>query len=93
MKLTKRMAAVPWLLLVATILQPARGEACSAEPYAGSVCMTFAAYCPDCYLPADGRILDKDRYLLLYAVIGDQYGGDGRKTFALPDLRQGFPVI
>lgn len=41
----------------------------------------------DEWLPCDGRLLNIQEHQALFSIIGDQYGGDGKKTFALPDLR------
>jgi microcystin-dependent protein len=73
-------------------VMPGVSEACGPEPYIGSVCFTAASYCPEGYLPADGRMLNISQYQALFAVIGNVYGGDGRTTFALPDLRGRVPV-
>jgi microcystin-dependent protein len=43
------------------------------------------------YLPADGRLVQITAYNELFVVIGTLYGGDGRTTFALPDLRAAAP--
>lgn len=40
----------------------------------------------------DGQLLSTDDYKALFAVLGTTYGGDGRTTFALPDLRGRTPV-
>lgn len=37
-------------------------------------------------LPADGRLLPIAQHTALYSLLGNQYGGDGMYTFALPDL-------
>jgi len=34
----------------------------------------------------DGQVMKIDEFTALYSVIGTNYGGDGRKTFLLPDL-------
>jgi microcystin-dependent protein len=39
------------------------------------------------WLPADGRVLPIASNTTLFSVLGTTYGGDGRSTFALPDLR------
>lgn len=39
------------------------------------------------WLPCDGRLLSITQYQALYSLLGNAYGGDGRATFALPDLR------
>ena len=37
-------------------------------------------------VPADGRLLQIAENITLFQLIGTTYGGDGLKTFALPDL-------
>jgi microcystin-dependent protein len=37
-------------------------------------------------------LLSISQYPALYSIIGTYYGGDGRTTFALPDLRGRIPV-
>jgi len=49
-------------------------------------------YCPEGFLAAAGGTILINEYQALYAVIGTLYGGDGRSTFALPDLRGRSPV-
>ena len=71
---------------------PSISHACCSEPYIGSVCFTAASYCPEGYLPADGRLLNISQYQALFALLGTTYGGDGKTTFALPDLRGRVPV-
>ncbi|MEL7488731.1 MAG: tail fiber protein, partial [Pseudomonadota bacterium] len=36
---------------------------------------------------ADGRLLQVSQYTALFSIYGTTYGGDGRTTFGLPDLR------
>jgi hypothetical protein len=36
---------------------------------------------------ADGRLLAINQNTALFSLLGDRFGGDGRVTFALPDLR------
>ena len=38
-------------------------------------------------LPADGRLLSISENTALFTLIGTNFGGDGRSTFGLPDLR------
>lgn len=47
---------------------------------------------PDGWLPCDGRLLNIRDYADLYTIIGTTYGGNGRTTFGLPDLRGRVPV-
>jgi microcystin-dependent protein len=84
--------AVKAAVIALVQVTPNISHACCAEPYIGSICFTAASYCPEGYLPADGRLLNIAQYQALYALLGTTYGGDGRTTFALPDLRGRVPV-
>lgn len=59
----------------------------STEPYLGSICTTAANFCPDDYQLADGTILEINQNAALYSLLLNRFGGDGKITFALPDLR------
>ena len=67
-------------------------QACPADPYIGSVCITAANYCPQGYIRAAGQTLTIVKYPALFAVLGTTYGGDGQTIFALPDLKGRVPV-
>ena len=45
------------------------------------------AFVPEPWLVCDGRAVLKTQYPDLFRVIGNMWGGDGRTTFNLPDLR------
>ncbi|HJQ38996.1 MAG TPA: phage tail protein [Thermoanaerobaculia bacterium] len=47
---------------------------------------------PNGWMPCDGQQLKIDQYQALYSLLGDTFGGDGRTTFALPDLRGKVPA-
>lgn len=44
------------------------------------------------WLPCDGRVLNISESPELFSLIGVTYGGDGKTTFGLPDLRGRVPV-
>jgi len=64
----------------------------SAEPYVGEIMLFAWDYCPEGWLFCEGQSLSVVQYQALYAAIGATYGGDGRITFKLPDLRERFIV-
>lgn len=41
---------------------------------------------PRDFFPCDGRTLQIQQYQALYSLLGTQFGGDGRNTFAIPKL-------
>ena len=68
------------------------GEAASttlgvAMPVIGEVTTFAGNYAPRDWAFCDGQLLSISSYTALFAIIGTTYGGDGRTTFALPDLR------
>jgi microcystin-dependent protein len=65
---------------------------CSEYTYIGSICITAGSYCPRGYSQPEGQILKISENQALFSVLGDAFGGDGRTTFALPDLRGRTPV-
>ena len=42
---------------------------------------------PAGWMDCEGQLLNIAPYQMLFALIGTEFGGDGRTTFALPDLR------
>lgn len=42
---------------------------------------------PKGWLPCNGQILPVQQYQALFALLNNRYGGDGRTTFGIPDLR------
>ena len=73
--------------MVGGILWPQIASACSSEEYIGSICYTAAQFCPAGFVPADGRSLNIQQYNALYSLLNTVYGGDGKTTFNVPDLR------
>lgn len=61
------------------------------EPTIGNIYCTAFDFAPDSFVPCDGRLLAIANYEGLHKVIGNQYGGDGATTFAVPDLRSRAP--
>lgn len=49
-------------------------------------------FVPSGWYPCDGRLLLIRNHFDLFSMLGITYGGDGRTTFALPDLRGRIPV-
>jgi len=49
-------------------------------------------FAPQNWMFCWGQILSIQQYTPLFALIGNQFGGDGKVNFALPDLRGRIPV-
>lgn len=57
------------------------------SPILGQITEFAGNFAPDGWLFADGSLLSINQHQALFALLGTQYGGDGRNTFALPDFR------
>jgi microcystin-dependent protein len=57
------------------------------EAYLGQIIMFAGTYVPEGWAACDGSTLNITANEALYAVLGTTYGGDGRVTFGLPDMR------
>jgi len=64
----------------------------SGEPYLGEVDLFGGTFAPRGWASCDGQILPINQNQALYSLLGTTYGGDGRTTFALPDLRGRTPI-
>lgn len=57
------------------------------EPFLGEVRMFGGNFAPRGWMLCEGQLLPIAQYQALFSLLGTTYGGDGRTTFALPDLR------
>jgi len=62
------------------------------EPYLGEIDIFPYSYIPSHYSPCDGSLMQISENSWLFSLLGTTYGGDGVKTFALPDLRGRVPI-
>ena len=58
-----------------------------SEPYVGEVRCVGFNFAPKNWAECDGNLLAIAQNTALFSLLGTQYGGDGRVTFALPDLQ------
>lgn len=63
-----------------------------AEPFLGQIIMAGFNFAPRTYAFCAGQLLSIAQNSALFSLLGTTYGGDGRVTFALPDLRSRVPV-
>ena len=57
------------------------------DPYIGEIRLFAGTFAPQGWSFCDGRSLSVQNYEALFSVLGTRWGGDGRTTFNLPDLR------
>lgn len=61
-------------------------------PFIGEVKMISWNFAPKGWAFCDGQLMAINQNQALFTILGTKYGGDGRTTFALPDLRGRAPV-
>ena len=64
----------------------------SQDPLIGEIKMFAGDFAPRGWAFCDGQLLPISQNTALFSILGTTYGGDGRTTFALPDLRGRVPV-
>jgi len=92
MKKTTRLALIVAGGVAASSSFSNPAAACSDTPYIGAVCYIVSQYCPYAYVEANGALLQISEYQALYSLVGVTFGGDGRTTFGIPNLRARHPV-
>lgn len=63
-----------------------------SEPFIAEIRIVGFNFPPRGWAQCDGQILPINQNQSLYSLLGTTYGGDGRTTFALPDLRGRVPI-
>ncbi|WP_114592016.1 phage tail protein [Euzebya pacifica] len=64
----------------------------SANPYLGDLMLFGGNFAPRGWMDCNGQLLAISSNTALFSLLGTIYGGDGRTTFALPDLRGRLPI-
>jgi microcystin-dependent protein len=63
-----------------------------SEPFLGQVIMAGFNFAPKSYAMCNGQLLPIAQNTALFSLLGTTFGGDGRVTFGLPDLRGRTPL-
>ena len=72
-------------LFPSNVKQPSGGK--KMEPFIGMIVGFGGNFAPRGWALCDGQLLPISSYSALFSILGTTYGGDGRTTFGLPDLR------
>jgi microcystin-dependent protein len=71
------------LVLLGTLAAPAHAQ----SPFIGEIEIVGFNFAPNGWATCDGQLMQISENTALFSLLGTQFGGDGRSTFALPDLR------
>ena len=62
------------------------------DPFLGEIRIFGGTFAPRGWALCNGQLLPINQNQVLFSLLGTTYGGDGRTTFALPDLRGRAPA-
>ncbi|EFM10882.1 Tail Collar domain protein [Paenibacillus curdlanolyticus YK9] len=63
-----------------------------ADPFLGEIRQFAGNFAPNNWALCNGQLLPISRYTALFSLLGTMYGGDGKTTFALPNLMGSAPM-
>jgi microcystin-dependent protein len=63
-----------------------------AEPFLSEIRIMSFVFAPKSWALCNGQLLPINQNQALFSLLGTTYGGDGRITFGLPDLRARVPI-
>lgn len=63
-----------------------------SQPFVGEIRIFAGNFAPQGWMFCHGQLLPISENETLFQLIGTTYGGDGRETFQLPDLRGRIPI-
>lgn len=58
------------------------------DAFIGEITIFAGTFAPRGWAFCEGQVLPISNYQSLFAILGTNYGGDGRTNFKLPDLRK-----
>lgn len=64
----------------------------TSNPLLGQLAIFPYNFAPRGWAKCDGQLLPINQYQALFSLLGTTFGGDGRTTFGLPDLRGRVPI-
>jgi microcystin-dependent protein len=88
-QIMKRTISIFTLLLCLSFCNTVNAQ---SDPYLGQISMFAGNFAPRGWALCDGQLLSINSNQALFSLLGTTYGGDGRTTFALPDLRGRAPI-
>lgn len=63
-----------------------------SEPFVAEIRIFAGNFAPKSWAMCNGQILPISQNTALFSLLGTYYGGDGKSTFALPDLQSRVPI-
>jgi len=87
-----RAALLFVLLFLSAVIYPAQVLAGADDQFLGEIDAFAFNFAPKGWAMCNGQILPISQNTALFSLLGTTYGGDGKSTFALPDLQGRVPI-
>lgn len=87
-RMMKMAGVITALVLSPLCLTPLRAQ----DVFLGEIDLVPYTFAMKGFAECDGRLLPISQNTALFSLLGTMYGGDGKTTFALPDLRDRVPI-
>jgi len=87
---TKKPMKILRTAISASVLAACMGlspSATASEPFLAQITMFGGNFAPRSWAMCDGQLLQISQHTAVFSLLGTTFGGDGRVTFGLPDLR------
>jgi microcystin-dependent protein len=84
------VAALCLTLMLGTVCPPA--ALAEDTPFVGQIDTFPFNFAPRGWMQCDGQVLPISQNTALFSLLGTTYGGDGKSTFALPNLEGSMPI-
>jgi microcystin-dependent protein len=85
--------ALSYCIAMQGIFPPRGGNApAPATPFIGEIAIFAFGVAPPGWIQCSGQLLPVNQNQALYSLLGTTFGGDGMRSFALPDLRGRVPI-
>jgi microcystin-dependent protein len=82
------------IVLITVLMMSFAGKSfADKEGFMGEVTLFSGDFSPRGHMFCKGQLLPIKNNEALYSILGTYYGGDGRTTFALPDLREAGKIL
>ncbi len=73
--------------MVASLMTMSTPAHAGTDAFLGEIAQFGFNFCPRGWAATNGQLLAISQNTALFSLLGTMYGGDGRTTFGLPDLR------
>ena len=80
------------VIILGALMMSTAGTVFASDPFIGEIRIFAGNFAPRGWAFCEGQLLPIAQNTALFSLVGTMYGGDGRTTFGLPDLKGRFAL-